>query len=228
MTWMTTASEAAPERDTWIIYRQQLLLLSILIGARPPQNVYVLEESDLLAKLSPWNVILEFLSFSENSGCVDTAKKRVRLNMEMARKISVRNPWNLPQEIRKLRKRSWASREDALRAFRMKYYCKMPWDWEPQRNHDNVVKGTLSKGWGGKEALSSPVFIMSIFHIWQWEFFPILDYIGDQLMVLEGARSVSDKSINCWCALRLLLHLPMEMVSGRSRNYWDQVKMHLT
>ena len=43
-------------------------------------------------------------------------------------------------------------------------------------------------------------------------------------MVLEEARSVSDKSINCWCALCLLLHLPMEMVSGRSRNYWNRWK----
>ena len=119
--WPRHQKQPAPERDTWIIYRQQLLLLSILIGARPPQNVYVLEESDLLAKLSPWNVFLEFLSFSENLVCVDTAKKRVRLNMEMARKISVRNPWNLPQEIRKLRKRSWASREDALRAQMITY-----------------------------------------------------------------------------------------------------------
>ena len=66
--WPRHQKQPAPERDTWIIYRQQLLLLSILIGARPPQNVYVLQESDLLAKLSPWNVFLEFLSFSENPG----------------------------------------------------------------------------------------------------------------------------------------------------------------
>ena len=104
MTWMTTGWADAQERDTWIIYLKQLggPAISVSIHWVHLSSEYRGETDSLLVcENARLKCVFGIPLSSESLVCVDTPKRAVRLNMEMARKISVRNPRKPPSSKKK-------------------------------------------------------------------------------------------------------------------------------